>query len=96
MAESPAGPRDRNPLQTLAFALEKYPRREQAAERSELVMDSARQSANRPAYLKIAVPDEWVKALRGPRGGESLLMVVEVPRDVEERSASSIILPGEA
>jgi hypothetical protein len=79
----------------LAFDLEKYPERVQAIDVAELVIESARQNAKRPAYLKIAVPDEWVKALRGPREGRNLQLLVEIPRDVEERSESSIILPGE-
>jgi hypothetical protein len=89
---------DRNPndpRRALAFALEKYPERVQAIDVAELVIESARQNAKRPAYLKIAVPDEWVKALRGPREGRNLQLLVEIPRDVEERSESSIILPGE-
>lgn len=89
---------DRNPndpRHALAFALEKYPERVQAIDVAELVIESARQNAKRPAYLKIAVPDEWVKALRGPREGRNLQLLVEIPRDVEERSESSIILPGE-
>ena len=90
---------DRNPRtdprRALAFALEKYPERVQAIDLAELVIESARQNAKRPAYLKIAVPDEWVKALRGPREGRNLQLLVEVPREVEDRSESSIILPGE-
>ena len=95
MAEPPEGTSHADPVRTLAFALEKYPQRVQAIELSRLVMESARQNPKRPAYVKLAVPDEWVKALRGPREGESLLLLVEVPREVQERSESSIILPGE-
>ena len=48
-----------DPLKNLAFALEKYPQRTQVAPVSELVIESARQNAKRPAWIKIAVPDEW-------------------------------------
>ncbi len=81
--------------QTLLFALEKYPEKIQAIDLEELVLESARQNPKRPAYVKLAVPDEWVKALRGTREGQSRWLLVEVPRDVEERAGSSIILPGE-
>ena len=81
--------------ETLLFALEKYPDRIQAIDLEELVIESARQNPKRPAYVKVAVPDDWVKGLRGPRQGRNRWLLVEVPRDVEERSGSSIILPGE-
>lgn len=81
--------------ETLLFALEKYPDRIQAIDLEELVIESARQNPKRPAYVKVAVPDDWVKSLRGPRQGRNRWLLVEVPRDVEERSGSSIILPGE-
>lgn len=84
-----------DPRRTLLFALEKYPERIQAIDLDELVIESARQNEKRPAYVKVAVPDAWVKALRGPKTGQNRWLLVEVPREVEERSESSIILPGE-
>lgn len=86
----------RNPLESLAYALEKYPERIEIAPVEELVVDSARQNPRRPAYLKLAVPDEVVKALRGPADKRrDLLMLVQIPQEVLERSESRIILPGE-
>lgn len=95
MADNPERTGDRNPRATLAFALEKYPERVYAIDLKELVIESARENPKRPAYVKLAVPDEWVKAFRGTKQGGNLLMLVEVPREVEARSESSIILPGE-
>ncbi len=80
---------------TLLFALDHYPERIQAIDLAELVIESARENPKRPAYVKLAVPDDWVKALRGPRESDNRWLLVEVPREVEERSQSSIILPGE-
>ncbi len=80
---------------TLLFALDKYPDRITAIDLAELVIESARENPKRPAYVKLAVPDDWVKALRGPRESTHRWLLVEVPREVEERSQSSIILPGE-
>ena len=82
-------------IRRLTFALEKYPQQVDVAPIDQLVMESARQNAKRPAYLKIAVPDEIVKALRGRREAKDDLLLVRIPRDVRERSESPIVLPGE-
>jgi hypothetical protein len=87
-----------DPLRALTFALEKYPERVEMLPLAELVIESARQNDKRPAYVKIAVPDDLVKALKGPRGSETerdLVLLVRLPREVLERSESRIVLPGE-
>ena len=83
-------------LQSLAFALEKYPERVETVPLEQLVTDSARSNARRQAYLKVAVRDEVVKALRGsPERRKDLLLLVSIPKEILERSDSRIILPGE-
>jgi hypothetical protein len=82
-----------DPRKTLAFALDKYAQQVEVVPLSELVMESARENPRRPAFVKIALPDEAVKALRG--GGGDTLLLVRIPQEVEARSGSSIILPGE-
>ena len=85
-----------DPRQSLAFALEKYPERIQATPVDQLLMESARRNDKRPAYVKLAVPDEVVKALRGSADRrKELLFLVSIPKEVQERSESRIILPGE-
>lgn len=84
-----------DPRQHLAFALQKYPQQVEAVPVDQLLIDSARQNPKRPAYLKMAVPDEWVKAIRGSREANDLLLVVRVPREVRDRADSRIVLPGE-
>ncbi len=79
----------------LKFALEKYPERVSAVPVERLIMDSARQNAKRPAYLKLAVPDDLVKALRGSGEPEEMVLLVSVPREVEARADSRIVLPNE-
>lgn len=79
----------------LAFALEKYRERVEAVPIEELVIDSARQNPKRPAFVKLAVPDELVKALRGRRPGDRRVFLVAVPDEVEQRAGSRIVLPGE-
>jgi len=82
-------------LKSLQFALEKYPQRVELAPARELLMDSARKNDRRPAYVKLAVPDEIVKALRGSRENQDLVLLVRIPADVSDRVDSRIVLPGE-
>lgn len=85
-----------DPRQALAFALEKYPERIATLQVDKLLMDSARENDKRPAYVKLAVPDEMVKSLRGTADkSRDVFLLVSIPREVRERSESSIILPGE-
>lgn len=85
-----------NDKSTLAFALEKYPEQVELVPLEALVLDSTRGNDKRPATLKIAVPDEMVKALRGPRERRpNLVFLVTMPRQVAERAESPIILPNE-
>ena len=79
----------------LAFALEKYPERVEMVEIHQLVTESARKNDKRPAYVKLAVPDDMVKGLRGRPEETDLVLLVRVPRAVLERQESRIILPGE-
>ena len=86
----------KDPLQSLGFALEKYPEKVAAIPLDQLLMESARRNDKRPAYVKLAVPDEMVKALRGsPHRRPDLHFLVSVPKEVQERAESPIILPGE-
>lgn len=84
-----------NAKKTLAFALERYPERVEAVPIRQLTLESARQNDRRPAYVKLAVPDDLVKAVRGRAEDADLVLLVHVPRDVLEREESRIILPGE-
>jgi hypothetical protein len=83
------------PLEALAFALEKYPQRVEVVPLAELVTESARGNEKRPAFVKLSLPDELVKQLRGGREGGDLALLVVVPREVLDRSESRILLPGE-
>ena len=85
----------KTPHEALAYALESYPEKLEIAPVSELLLEAGRQNRKRPAYLKLAVPDEVVKALRGARKQGDLVLLVRVPEEVLERSESRIVLPGE-
>jgi len=85
-----------DPRKALTWALEKYPERVELMAMQELVLESARQNPKRPAYVKLAVPDDMVKSLKGgPRDDHDLVLVVRVPREVLQRAESRIVLPGE-
>jgi len=82
--------------EALLFALEKYPERLEIVPLEDLVTETARQNARRSAYVKLSLPDEVVKSLRGSADRrKDMLLLVSVPREVQERSESAIILPGE-
>lgn len=85
-----------NPLKTLLYALDKYPEKVAMVPVQELLLESARQNEKRPAYVKLQVPDDVVKGLRGNRSEEKdLVMLVVVPKEIQQRSESLIVLPGE-
>jgi len=85
-----------DPRKALTWALEKYPERVELMVMQELVLESARQNPKRPAWVKLAVPDDLVKSLKGgQRDDHDLVLVVRVPREVLQRAESRIILPGE-
>jgi hypothetical protein len=85
-----------DPRKALEFALEKYPEKVELMPLEQLVIESARQNAKRPAYVKLAVPDDVVKGLKGtPRAEQDLVLLVRLPRGVLRRSESRIVLPGE-
>lgn len=86
---------DRDPLDTLTYALENHPRSVEVVEMRRLVTESARQNPKRPAYVKLALPDEVVQSVRGrPDAGDTVL-IVRIPNDIAARQDSNIILPGD-
>lgn len=83
-------------VRALGFALEKYPNRVTVLPLPSITLDSARQNDKRPAFVKLAVPDEVVQSLRSaPDKRRQVTAVVSLPADVAERLDSTIILPGE-
>ena len=82
-------------LKSLGFALEKYPHKVETFPVDRIVLDSARQNDKRAAYLKLAVPDDVVKTLRGDKDARDLVLIVRVPREIVDRRDSRIVLPNE-
>lgn len=86
----------KSPAEAILYALQKYPERVGLVPLEQLIVESARGNDKRPAYLKLAVSDEMVKSLRGSADRrKDLLLLVSIPKEVMERSESSIILPNE-
>jgi len=82
-------------LKSLQFALDKYPERVELAPVEQLLVDSARQNEKRNAYIKLAVPDEMVKSVRGKLKDRDVVLLVRIPNEVLDRADSRIVLPGE-
>lgn len=74
---------------TLTFALEKYPHQVELVAVEDLLLDAARQSEKRPAYLKIAVTDETVKGMRGRKASPERLLLVRMPRELGRAGGKS-------
>ncbi|MEM8963458.1 MAG: hypothetical protein AAGD38_18390 [Acidobacteriota bacterium] len=80
----------------LQFALSRSPERVEVVDVTRLVTDSARGNDKRHAWIKVSLPDDDVKALRGPADRRDTdILLVRVPREVSDRRESRIILPGE-
>ena len=82
-------------LTALRFALDKYPEKIELVPVEKLVIDSARQNEKRPAYIKLAVPDEMVKSVRGKREDRDVVLLVRIPSEVLDQADRRIVLPGE-
>ncbi len=77
----------------LAYALEKHAPQVEIAPAERISLEMARQNSKRPAYLKLAVPDDLVKNLRGNPDHQDLVLLVRVPKAVLDREESPILLP---
>lgn len=83
-----------NPAAELVALIQKSPGLVKVADARTVLVDSARPSKGRGAYLKLAVPDAVAKALRGtPEKAQCEVFVVLVPRAARDRLESRIILP---
>ncbi len=83
-----------NPAAELVALIQKSPDLVKVADARNVLMDSARPSKRRGAYLKIAVPDEVAMALRGDPGKARWeVHVALVPIEARKRLESRIIRP---
>lgn len=57
------------------------------------VMDSGRLNEKRPAYLKVAAPDNWVRNLTG-KDDHDVYVMVRIPQEAHELWAATKNSPG--
>ena len=62
---------------------------------ANLIMDMARQNDKRPAWLKLAVPDDFVKNMKGRPNLLAAYALLKIPREVVEKHNSPILDPSE-
>ncbi len=85
------------PPDLLAYALRHYAGQCKVHDARNCYVDSKRGKDGAEGTVTLHVPDEILLALRGPPADERFkLLLVTVPREVEERSRSLIVLAGEA
>lgn len=80
----------------LRFALAKRASSVRIADLRTLVVNSRRGSGDSGGSVEIAAPDSMLKSIRGePAKATHRWLVVAIPAEVEKRSKSRIVLPGE-
>lgn len=57
-------------------------------------LESARQNEKRPAWIRMAVPDDFVKSIRGAEEKQPVFAIVVIPSDIRQQAESPIIQPG--
>ena len=62
---------------------------------ANLLMDVARSNDKRPAWMKLAVPDEFIKNMKGSPFLMDAYAIIKIPREVVERFNSPIVDPAD-
>ncbi len=84
------------PADLLNFALEKHSGAVAVCDVRDYCLDSVRGRDGGPGKLTAQMPDNIVQSLRGPADKAGFrLLYVAIPRRVEERASSRIVLLGE-
>lgn len=73
-------------LELLEHALTDAPERISAVrvDGTGVLRASSRHNSRRPGSMKVAVPDSWVRNVRGRRGLRDAYLLVKIPREVVE------------
>lgn len=58
----------------------------------EILIDSSRGGEKKKGVLKIAVPDEVVKNLRGDPEKRDLILIVHIPNEIRKKIESPLII----
>ncbi len=84
-----------NFLNLLGYALKNYPDKLVIHPVLPNTTSVARQNLKRPAYLQMAVPDEWARNVKGKNNLVDVYACIRIEREVLDRFKSGILLPGE-
>lgn len=72
--------------------LQKYKDLIEIVELEKVLVDSSRGKEGSPGSIKIAVPDEIVKNLRGDKEKKDLILLIRIPNDLKKKMESPIII----
>ena len=81
-------------VKKLMTFLEKFPNAVEIVSVEEILLDSSRGGAEGRGTVKLALPDDVVKNLKGDPERRDTLLLIHIPRDIVRRAESPIILPG--
>ncbi len=79
-------------LEKLLKYFQTHPNSIEIVEIQEILMDSTRGNDKKPGILKIAVPDEIVKNLRGEPEKRDILLIMRIPNEIKKKMESPIII----
>lgn len=72
--------------------LQKYQNSIEIIEIEKILLDSTRGKEGKPGTIKIAVPDEVVKNLRGSKEKRDLTLILIIPNEIKKKMESPIII----
>lgn len=79
-------------IEKLIEYLQKYQNSIEIIEIEKTLLDSARGKEGKFGAIKIAVPDELVKNLRGSKEKRDLILIVRIPNEIKKKMESPIII----
>jgi hypothetical protein len=87
-----------DPRPAFDYAMRNCPQKIQVTLVEDVLLGSTRgnEAVGKAPAMELELTPEQAKNLRGDAARRDLLLLIRIPRDVVDRSKSSIILPGEA
>lgn len=79
-------------IEKLIEYLQKYQNSIEIIEIEKTLLDSTRGKEGKFGTIKIAVPDELVKNLRGSKEKRDLILIVHIPNEIKKKMESPIII----
>jgi hypothetical protein len=79
-------------VEKLIEYLEKYKTMIEIVELEKVMIDSTRGKEGRSGTIKIAVPDEVIKNIRGSSEKRDLILILRIPNEIKKKMESPIII----